>query len=57
MRNAGSRFIVGAAGILLFAAEVLARMSDNIRPTAGRRQGQESKTTEDAEEFGITSAW
>ncbi len=40
-----------------FGAEVLMRMDVTIRPTAGRRQGQESKVTEDAEEFGITSAW
>jgi len=40
-----------------YAAEVLARMDITIRPTAGRRQGQESKVSEDAEEFGISSAW
>src|SRR5262249_8310282 len=40
-----------------FGTEVMTRLTETIRPTAGRRQGQESTMTEDAEEFGITSAW
>jgi hypothetical protein len=40
-----------------FAMDLLKRLEESIRPTAGRRQGQESRVTEDAEEFGITSAW
>src|SRR6266480_831818 len=39
-----------------FGEDILQRLEETIRPTAGRRQSQESKVTEDMEEFGITSA-
>lgn len=37
--------------------EVRERFEAGVRPTAGRRQDQESTVTEDAEEFGITTSW
>jgi hypothetical protein len=40
-----------------FGMDILNRMDVTIRPTAGRRQLQEGKVTEDSEEMGITSAW
>lgn len=40
-----------------YGQDVVERFDKSIRPAAGRRQGQESRITEDAEEFGITSAW
>jgi hypothetical protein len=40
-----------------FGNELMVRFNETIRPTAGRRQGQESTMTEDAEEFGVTSAY
>jgi hypothetical protein len=40
-----------------FGGEIMGRLEATIRPTAGRRQSQESRVTEDTEEMGVTSAW
>jgi len=37
-----------------YGADLLTRFDESVRPTAGRRQGQESPVTEDAEEFGAS---